>query len=155
MVKTEVIRKAGIMDEDFFLYAEEAEWCARLRKWGRLVIFGHLQVVHLQGATSNTAFASSGQGYYNLYDRKGLQIMMSNFVRVRKQWGSGWFLFQLVIYTLTVPLMFLGSFLQYLLHRHKHSNAVGPARGFARNVLTAWKHAGTIMKNKPHFYKFL
>ena len=30
MVKKEAIDKAGLMDEDFFLYAEEIEWCSRL-----------------------------------------------------------------------------------------------------------------------------
>lgn len=32
MVKKSAIDKAGLMDEDFFLYAEEAEWCHRLKK---------------------------------------------------------------------------------------------------------------------------
>jgi GT2 family glycosyltransferase len=31
MVKKSAIQKAGLMDEDFFLYAEEVEWCARLK----------------------------------------------------------------------------------------------------------------------------
>ena len=44
MVKKDAIEKAGLMDEDFFLYAEEAEWCARLKKTGRLCIFGNLHV---------------------------------------------------------------------------------------------------------------
>ena len=36
MVKKSAINIAGLMDEDFFLYAEEAEWCARLKKVGKL-----------------------------------------------------------------------------------------------------------------------
>jgi GT2 family glycosyltransferase len=32
MVKKHAIEKAGLMDEDFFLYSEEAEWCSRLKK---------------------------------------------------------------------------------------------------------------------------
>ena len=32
MVKKQAIDIAGLMDEDFFLYAEEAEWCSRLKK---------------------------------------------------------------------------------------------------------------------------
>ena len=155
MVKTETIRKAGMMDEDFFLYAEEAEWCARLRKFGKLVVYGHLQVVHLQGATSNTTFASSGQGYYNLYDKKGLQIMVSNFVRLRKQWGSGWFLFQLLIYTLTIPIVFIGSIFQYAFRWNKLREALILARGFTSNVITIWKYVATILDNEPHFYRFL
>ena len=32
MVKKNAVEKAGMMDEDFFLYAEEVEWCSRLKK---------------------------------------------------------------------------------------------------------------------------
>ncbi|HEU4471852.1 MAG TPA: glycosyltransferase family 2 protein, partial [Flavisolibacter sp.] len=51
MVKKEAVEKAGRMDEDFFLYAEEVEWCSRLQKAGRLCIYGDLRIVHLEGAT--------------------------------------------------------------------------------------------------------
>ncbi len=111
MVKKTAIAKAGLMDEDFFLYAEEAEWCGRLRKIGKLCIFGSLKVIHLQGVSTNETFGSSGKGYYNLYDRKGLQIMLSNFVRIRKQFGVGWFLVQLFFYILEIPVFGTGILL--------------------------------------------
>ncbi len=38
MVKKTAIEKAGLLDEDFFLYAEEAEWCSRLKKVVKLCI---------------------------------------------------------------------------------------------------------------------
>jgi len=40
MVKRSAVEKAGLLDEDFFLYAEEAEWCWRLGKYGELVVYG-------------------------------------------------------------------------------------------------------------------
>jgi GT2 family glycosyltransferase len=82
MVKTSAIGTAGLLDEDFFLYAEEAEWCSRIKKIGRLCIYGDLKMIHLQGETANEVFGSDGKGYYNLYDRKGGQIMLSNFVLI-------------------------------------------------------------------------
>ncbi len=78
MVKKNAIQKAGLLNEDFFLYAEEAEWCSRLRKIGRLCIYGDISVLHLQGETSNETFNSAGKGYMNLFDRKGKQIMLAN-----------------------------------------------------------------------------
>ncbi len=34
MVRKEVINKAGLMDENFFLYYEEMDWCEKIRKCG-------------------------------------------------------------------------------------------------------------------------
>ena len=87
MVKKSAIEKAGKLDEDFFLYSEEIEWCARLRKQGPICIYGDLHAIHLQGETANASFNSEGKGYYNLYDQKGRQLMLSSFVRIRKQFG--------------------------------------------------------------------
>ncbi len=114
MVKQSAIRSVGLMDEDFFLYAEEAEWCARLKKIGKLCIYGQVKVFHLQGISSNEAFSSAGKGYYNLFDKKGKQIILSNLVRIRKQYGLFWFLFDLFVYTLTIPVFFIGNIISLL-----------------------------------------
>lgn len=34
MVRREVIKKAGLMPEEFFLYYEEVDWCEEIRKYG-------------------------------------------------------------------------------------------------------------------------
>ncbi len=155
MVKKTAIEKAGMLDEDFFLYAEEAEWCGRLKKTGKLCIYGQFSIVHLQGETANETFGSSGKGYYNLYDRKGLQIILSNFVRIRKQFGIGWFLFMLGMYTLAIPVFFIGSFIEGLLRLHNPFSAFPRAGRLASNVGKLWKFSPTIIGNKPHFYKVL
>jgi GT2 family glycosyltransferase len=155
MVKKATIEKAGLMDEDFFLYAEEVEWCSRLRKIGKLCIYGQYKVIHLQGATANESFGSSGKGYYNLYDRKGLQIMLSNFVRIRKQLGVGWFLFHLMMYAVSVPIFFLGSFIESLVRVHNPFNKFYQASKLAMNVAILWSYAPRIIMNRPYFYKVL
>ncbi len=38
----------------------------------------------------------AGKGYYNLSDQKGKQIILSNLVRIRKQFGILWFLIMLI-----------------------------------------------------------
>jgi GT2 family glycosyltransferase len=107
MAKKESLEKPGLLDEDFFLYAEEIEWCSRIRKFGKICIYGNLHAIHLQGETANQAFDSSGKGYYNLHDRKGRQILVSNFLRIRKQFGRGWFLFHVLCYFAEIPFFFL------------------------------------------------
>jgi GT2 family glycosyltransferase len=155
MVKKNAIDRVGLLDEDFFLYAEEAEWCSRLKKVGRLCIYGQFQVIHLQGATANTTFQSSEKGYYNLYNKKGLQIILSNMVRVRKQFGIFWFLFQLCVFTLTIPAFFIFSFLENLLRLRNPFRDFRKAKGFTVNVMEIWGYAPVIISNKPHFYKVL
>lgn len=155
MVKKDAINKAGLMDEDFFLYAEEAEWCYRLGKFGKLVIYGQCSVLHLQGQSSNQAFGSKGDGYYNLYDKKGLQIMLSNFVRIRKQYGTGWFLIHLLAYTLTVPVFFMAGLIEVIFRPKKLKALLRLFWGFAGNVLRIWRFLPKIIPNKAFFYKVL
>jgi len=154
MVKRSAIEKVGLMDEDFFLYAEEAEWCSRLRRLGKLCIYGQYHVIHLQGASANETFSSTGKGYYNLYDRKGLQIMLSNFVRIRKQFGVGWFLVQLVCYILEIPVFFVGMLLSRLSRRSSHYS-FAQFRHYCGNVGRVMAKSGIIIRNKPYFYKVL
>ena len=153
MVKKEAIKKAGMLDEDFFLYSEEAEWCSRLKKQGKLCIYGQYKVIHLQGETANETFQSAGKGYYNIFDRKGLQIMVSNFVRIRKQFGVFWFLVMLFFYVIEVPVFFIGFLLQRIFNRRSYRYPqVG---GYVKNVGQLLKLSLTILRNKPHFYKVL
>lgn len=153
MAKHQAINKAGLMDEDFFLYAEEAEWCSRLKKIGRLCIYGDINIVHLQGEISNETFASSGKGYFNLFDRKGLQIMLSNLVRIRKQFGRTWFLFILVVYVLEIPILFIGVLVSIIFLSKKYS--FRQVKNYAVNIVSIIKLTSTILRNRPYFYKVL
>ena len=155
MVKIHAIKAAGLLDEDFFLYAEEAEWCSRLKKKGKLCIYGDYNVIHLQGESSATAFKSSGKGYYNLFDKKGLQIMLSNFVRMRKQFGIFWFLFNLIFYCITIPIFFIGVFINSLLKKENKKYSFEQWKGFTKNVSRLIVYVPAIIKNKPYFYKVL
>jgi GT2 family glycosyltransferase len=153
MAKKTAIQMAGLMDEDFFLYAEEAEWCARLVKAGRLCIFGSVKVYHLQGVSANEVFSSAGKGYYNLFDQKGRQIILSNLVRIRKQFGIFWFLLILAIYTLTIPVFLAGVIISLLLPPSKRVYSFRDYFGFVDNVFFIWSLSPKILSNKPYFYK--
>ena len=151
MVKKNAIQKAGLLDEDFFLYAEEAEWCSRLKKVGKLCIYGDINVIHLQGETSNETFNSSGKGYMNLFDRKGRQIMISNLVRIRKEFGAVWFMTILAFYFLEIPVFFIGVLISKIFFLKKYS--FQQAKKYAENVFYLLRLCPTILKGKPHFYK--
>lgn len=153
MVKKQVINIAGLMDEDFFLYAEEAEWCSRLKRIGKLCIYGEIKVIHLQGETSNEIFGSLGKGYFNLFDRKGLQIMLSNLVRIRKEFGVAWFLFILSVYVFEIPIFIIGVISSRIFFSKKYSFL--QATNYTANIFSILKLSRTIIRNQPYFYKIL
>ncbi len=98
MVKKEAIDKAGKLDASFFLYGEEVEWCYRLGQIGQLELYGNLSVVHLEGVNISNASGSVVNDYNHVFDKKGLQLMVSNHLLVRKVFGIGWCLFHYLNY---------------------------------------------------------
>ena len=53
MVRREMVEQVGLLDEHFFFYAEEIDWCRRIRKAGWQVYFiPQAQVVHHIGQSS-------------------------------------------------------------------------------------------------------
>ncbi|RMH71853.1 MAG: glycosyltransferase family 2 protein [Gemmatimonadetes bacterium] len=50
MVKHQVIEDVGLLDEDFFLYGEETDWCYRIKKAGwEIFYYPHAQIIHHRG----------------------------------------------------------------------------------------------------------
>ena len=53
LIRRETLREIGLLDEQFFLYAEELDWCFRARKGGwRICAVPHVQMIHYQGQSS-------------------------------------------------------------------------------------------------------
>jgi GT2 family glycosyltransferase len=53
LVRKKVIEEVGVLDEDFFFYGEEEEWCFRIRQKGwDIVYYPLVQIVHIHGASS-------------------------------------------------------------------------------------------------------
>lgn len=51
--RRELAATAGRMDEDFFFYFEETEWCVRLRRRGwQVMVDPRIRVTHLKGAST-------------------------------------------------------------------------------------------------------
>lgn len=54
LVNGEAVKKAGPMDERFFFFFEETEWCCRMRDHGfKVVHFPSVRATHLQGRSAN------------------------------------------------------------------------------------------------------
>ncbi len=53
MVRREAIESAGLLDERYFMYSEEVEWCYRLKQYGWSIVYlPTAAVVHHEGASS-------------------------------------------------------------------------------------------------------
>lgn len=153
MVKKSTIKKAGLLDEDFFLYSEEAEWCSRLKKYGEMCVYGDLSVIHLQGESIGRSTRQHGKGYFELTGKKGLQLIISQHLRIRKQFGKGWFLFHLLVHAIEIPVYFIVSFFENLFTFRNPFKDWGKALSYSKNILTLWNLSPKIWKNEPYFYK--
>lgn len=80
LVRREAIDRVGVMDDGFFMYGEETDWCYRFRQAGWKVLFAPCgQIIHLGGASSRRV-----AGEMNLQLKAGvLQFMHKHATRGR------------------------------------------------------------------------
>jgi GT2 family glycosyltransferase len=53
LVRREAVKQVGMLDERFFMYCEETDWCYRFRQAGWKVLFtSNAQIIHLGGQSS-------------------------------------------------------------------------------------------------------
>ncbi|MFC4230780.1 glycosyltransferase family 2 protein [Parasediminibacterium paludis] len=142
-----------LLDEDFFMYAEEIEWCSRLRKQGKLFLYEAPKVIHLGGATSGSFYnTEENDNSKNLWNKKGRQILISMMLRIRKQYGAMWFLLMLVVFIVEIPIFALGLFIEKLAGKRTKLYWSSFA-SYCNNIFVLLKLTRKIISNKPHFYK--
>lgn len=80
LVPRQVFETVGFLDEDFFVYAEEADWCKRIRNAGwRCVVAPKARILHLDGGAKSTSQIKS---------RMFVQLQKSKMIYARKHHGS-------------------------------------------------------------------
>jgi GT2 family glycosyltransferase len=85
LVPRHVLNKVGPLDEAFFVYAEEADWCRRIRKVGFRCMFAPVaQILHLDGGSKSTA---------QIRSRMYVQMQKSHLIYARKHSGFLGYLF--------------------------------------------------------------
>jgi len=154
MVKKGLLKKSGYFDPDFFMYAEEIEWCYRLRKNGKLLLFSEPKVIHLLGGTSNDYYnTTENENGRNVWNKKGRQIIISNMLRIRKQLGLYWLFVNASVYLLNIPVFFICLSFDKLTHMDKAKFTWADFGGYVKNMLTLLRFLPRMVVNKPYFYK--
>ena len=76
LVPRAVMDKVGLLDEAFFVYGEESDWCRRIRKAGyRCVFTPEAQIIHLDGGSKSTS---------QIRSRMYVQIQKSHLIYTSK-----------------------------------------------------------------------
>lgn len=155
MVKKSAIEKAGMLDPDFFLYHEESEWCGRLQNFGKLCLFGNLHVIHLEGASANTAFTSSTNAYSNLHDKKGFQLLISMLLRIRKQFGISWWMIHVLAHFVSSIIIIPIILLHMIIEMPLAVSIFNRGFGYVKNVWCSLHYLFHMVGLRPFFYKVL
>ena len=154
LIKKETLQKSGLMDEDFFMYAEEIEWCSRLRKQGKLYLFAGPKVIHIGGGTSSDYYTTAeNENSRNLWNKKGRQIIISNMLRIRKQFGAGWFLIIAGTYLFEIPVFFICLLLHKIFTVNKATYTFKNWIDYVKNMGVLLRYFFKIFFNQPYFYK--
>lgn len=74
MVRREVIDGVGLLDEDFFMYCEEIDWCMRIKKAGwTIYCLPQAEVIHYAGQSTSQfrdrMFVELHRSRYRLYEK--------------------------------------------------------------------------------------
>ena len=86
LVRRDAAEAAGLLDERYFMYEEDVDFCASLRaRGGRIIFTPAAEVIHLRGGS----FAATGQSVSPLYDRSHLRFYQKHaphWVPLLKAW---------------------------------------------------------------------
>ena len=156
MARKKILLDGGLLDEDFFMYAEEIEWCSRLRKKGALLLFEEPKVMHIGGGSSTEYYnAEDNQNGKTVWDEKGLQERLSNLLRVRKEFGVAWLFVITAFYVFEIPVFFFGLAIEKILKPGKSKYKWQQVLGYTKNIMIMLKYFPRMVINKPYFYKVI
>ncbi len=107
MIRRSIIQQVGLLDETFFMYGEELDWCYRVRIAGAEVhYFAGAEILHKKGTASRKNFHAANKAFYN--------AMLLYHTKHYKQ--RTFFLCNILIY-IGVKTLYLLSLLRGLIQR--------------------------------------
>jgi GT2 family glycosyltransferase len=94
MVRREIVAQVGMMDEAYFMYSEELDWCRRIKEAGwRVVYFAEAEVIHHEGKSSEQAvtarhinFQRAKLRYFRKYHGRVFSTILRLFLLASYAW---------------------------------------------------------------------
>jgi GT2 family glycosyltransferase len=147
MASRENLLKIKGWDEDFFMYAEDAELSFRLSKLGNLAYFDDVKFIHL---IQENPFRRTNFSWVN---RFAMQIQVSNLLWVRKSYGVLAVLIIYANYTLLAPLFWLWKIGINLIKGENWLNDTNNQRIFSQKLRVLYHYFFAILFLKKGPYR--
>ncbi len=86
LVRREAIREVGLLDEDFFMYGEDIDWCYRFKQAGWKVVYhGDAIITHFKGGSGRQGkalyeFYHAMKLFYDKHYRKENNPLVTTFI---------------------------------------------------------------------------
>lgn len=85
MVRRETFEKIGLLDEDFFMYGEDIDWCYRIKEAGwKIVYYPEAEIIHYKGGSSKRKRSKTIYEFYRamyLFYNKHYKSKYNIFIR--------------------------------------------------------------------------
>ena len=146
-VRKSGFEKTGGFDEDFFMYAEDVEWCGRLATFGKLCYFKDFTFVHLE---NENPFRRTRISWIN---RFSTQMQVSNFLWIRKQYGVIPYLILMIHTILMIPVIFIWKMLLNLAKSGNPFNELQTQAIFTRKTIVTLRYFWPTLLNKNKLYQ--
>ncbi len=149
MVRQSILQKAGLLDEDFFMYGEDVEWNCRLAHVGRLKTYNDCRYIHYEWGSN----PNQKKVLITPINRFFPQIHLSNLVWIRKEFGIVSFLMLMLNYYFMIPVYFGWKMVVNIKDGKNPLSELDQQRDYYRKIKLFTQYFWKIVRNKPYFYK--
>jgi GT2 family glycosyltransferase len=86
MIRQSVIRKIGLLDEDYFMYGEDLEWCWQAKQAGyKVVYYPGAEIVHYKYGSSQTVSVATIR-----FSHQAMKIFYRKHYATSRPWLFNW-----------------------------------------------------------------
>ncbi len=107
-IRRDVIEQIGYLDEAFFMYGEDLDWCYRIREAGwKIYYFPKTKIIHFKGESSKKADIDLTLMFY-----RAMKLFVEKHYHSRYFYVPQWFLVAGII--LRAGITFIGKFIRFI-----------------------------------------